>query len=298
MKLLPVVFAAGALCAQTPSPNQPQAPAGYLPAPKDDTVVAKVGDRNLTFAEVKAWMAGVPPQLQQAFQRDASGVLSSLALLEFLAAEGDKEKLAERSPAKEQIEYLRKTLVAQSFLDRTGPRFFPKQADVEKFYQEHPERFQMAKVSAIYLSFVDADAATEPGAKTRKEAEAKAEIEKVARQLAAGADFAATARKVSEDKESAEKGGEFGLIRKSDALDDAIKNAVFALKPGQITPPVKQANGYYLFRLDAYAVQPLDEVRDKLYEEIRQARFNEWFQETQKKYRVEVLPGYFGRPLP
>jgi hypothetical protein len=90
MKLLPVVFAAGALCAQTPSPNQPQAPAGYLPAPKDDTVVAKVGDRNLTFAEVKAWMAGVPPQLQQAFQRDASGVLSSLALLEFLAAEGDK----------------------------------------------------------------------------------------------------------------------------------------------------------------------------------------------------------------
>lgn len=295
MKFLSVLFSCGAvLCAQT---AQPQAPPGYLPAPKDDTIVAKVGSRNLTFAEVKAWMAGAPPNLQQAFQRDASGVLSSLALLEFLAGEADKDKLGDRSPTKEQIEYLRKTLVAQAFIDRSNTKYFPTQPDVEKFYNEHPERFQMAKVSAIYLAFVDADAAAEPGAKTRKDAEAKAEIEKIAKQLAGGAEFAALAKKVSEDKESAEKGGEFGLIRKSDAVDDAIKNAVFALKPGQVSAPVKQANGYYLFRLDEYRVQPLAEVREKLYEEIRQARFNEWFQETQKKYQVEIVPGYFGRPL-
>ena len=298
MKVLSVLFSCGVvLCAQTAPPGQPQAPAGYLPPPKDDTIVARVGERKLTFAEVKAWMAGAPPNLQQAFQRDASGVLSSLALLEFLAGEGDKDKLADRSPTKEQLEYVRKTLVAQAFIDRSNTRYFPAQADVEKFYKEHPERFQMAKVSAIYLAFVDADAATEAGAKSRKEAEAKAEIEKLAKQLAGGADFAATAKKVSDDKESAEKGGEFGVIRKSDALDDAIKNAVFALKPGQISPPVKQANGFYLFRLDQYTVQPLEEVREKLYEEIRQARFNEWFQETQKKYQVEITPGYFGRPL-
>lgn len=295
MKFLSVLFSCGAvLCAQT---AQPQAPAGYLPAPKDDTVVAKVGSRNLMFGEVKAWMAGAPPNLQQAFQRDASGVLSSLALLEFLAGEADKDKLGDRSPTKEQIEYLRKTLVAQAFIDRSNTKYFPTQPDVEKFYNEHPERFQMAKVSAIYLAFVDADAAAVPGVKTRKDAEAKAEIERIGKQLAGGAAFAALAKKLSEDKESAEKGGEFGLIRKSDAVDDAIKNAVFALKPGQVSAPVKQANGYYLFRLDEYRVQPLSEVREKLYEEIRQVRFNEWFQETQKKYQVEIVPGYFGRPL-
>jgi peptidyl-prolyl cis-trans isomerase C len=261
----------------------------------DDAVVGKVAGRDLTMGEVRTMLRGAPPNLSQAIQTDPRGVINSLLILHSLAAEGFKQELEQQSPLKEQLEYQRKQLVAQAYLDRNTSRFYPTNDEVLQFYRDKKDRFETATVRAIYVSFVAPDAPVSPREKTRTEAQAKKFIEDLAAQIAKGADFATLARKFSDDKESGAKGGEFGVIRKSDALDEEIKKAVFALTKGQISAPVKQANGFYLFQLDKRETQSYAEVREKLFDELRQSRFQEWFRGIQQQNSVEVLPGFFGR---
>jgi parvulin-like peptidyl-prolyl isomerase len=69
---------------------------------------------------------------------------------------------------------------------------------------------------------------------------------------------------------------------------------VFALKAGQVSDPVRFPSGFYLFRLEEMATQPYDQVRDQIFMEIRQKRFDEWLEKTRKGLDVKIEnPDFF-----
>ena len=92
----------------------------------------------------------------------------------------------------------------------------------------------------------------------------------------------------SEDATSASKDGDFGSFRRSDRLPDEVKSVVFDLKPGEVSKPVRQPNGFYLFRAEETGVEPLEKVRDRVAENLRTSRFNEWVQATQRSVEVKI----------
>jgi parvulin-like peptidyl-prolyl isomerase len=66
--------------------------------------------------------------------------------------------------------------------------------------------------------------------------------------------FDALARSESDDTNSAKSGGKLGYLSKSDGLDQAFANAIFApgLQPGQILAPVKSQFGYHIIQIMNY----------------------------------------------
>ncbi len=66
-------------------------------------------------------------------------------------------------------------------------------------------------------------------------------------QMVRGAPFAAVARQFSQSA-AAGSGGDIGWIQ-SGEFEDAINSAIEALRPGQITPPMRSISGYYLYLL-------------------------------------------------
>jgi parvulin-like peptidyl-prolyl isomerase len=170
--------------------------------------------------------------------------------------------------------------------------------DAKKYYEASQDRFTQARVRVIYLSFVASPPPqTDPAAKkVLTEAAAKAKAEDLLKQLRAGADFVALVKEHSEDATSAAKGGEFGTIRRSDKIPEEIKKVIFALKPGEVGGPVRQPNGFYLFRLDELSTQSLEEVRDTLVKEIRSSRLTEWMEEQKKGLQLKVLAPEFFSP--
>src|SRR5690606_19101964 len=77
----------------------------------------------------------------------------------------------------------------------------------------------------------EADAATAEAARQRAE-------ELAARAREPGADFAAIAREASDDLGSRETGGDLGVIEKG-LFAPAFEEALFAMKEGQISEPVR-----------------------------------------------------------
>jgi peptidyl-prolyl cis-trans isomerase SurA len=78
-------------------------------------------------------------------------------------------------------------------------------------------------------------------------AQRRLRVEDVMRQLRSGADFAKVAATFS-DAADALKGGELGW-REKERLPELFVDAIANLKPGQVSPVIKSANGFHIVKL-------------------------------------------------
>jgi peptidyl-prolyl cis-trans isomerase C len=290
------------LFAQAPSPvhvtpgpptlGAPAATPGSTVPP--DTVVLEVNGKKYTKEEVDQLIASLPPQFQKAAHSQPQ-MLNQVFLMKRLAEDAEKAGLDKQSPYKDALEFNRLQVLSQAELVTIQATAVISRLDQEKYYKDHPEKFRQAKVRVIYVAFnpTPGKAAAE-GKKLPTEEEARVKIEDLRKQILGGADFGKLARENSDDKASAAKDGDFGMITPKSAYPAAIKAAVFALKPGEVSEPVKEPNGYYLIRAEDVSVPPFEQVGTEVLQDMRQDHFTQVMKGLQAQYTVKVEnPSYF-----
>ncbi len=128
----------------------------------------------------------------------------------------------------------------QQDLPKTG---IVTDAEARAYFEQHPTDFEQVKFSIILFRIP---------AKERSNAVYLKELDKQAqgllKELKAGADFRAYAKKYSEDAGSAEKGGEVGTVHRVD-LDPKLAKGIFAI-PEKGMGIVKAADGVYIVKVD------------------------------------------------
>jgi peptidyl-prolyl cis-trans isomerase C len=288
MKSLSVFLFAccGALWAQTaPAP----AAAPQMPDVPDQTTIAVFDDGvKLTMADFKKIFSALPSENQPMALRDRKTFLQQWAFTRKLAQMAEKQKLDQESPAKEQLEYYRLIVLSQAKLAEAMSSMTVEPAEIVKFYDTDKERFKEVRVKAIYVSFGK-------GGKALTEDEAKAKATKLLADIRGGADFVKLVKENSDDETSKAKDGEFATLRRNDNIPDAIRAAVFSLKQGEVSEPVRQPNGFYLLRADEVRYRPLSQVRDEIFTELKQRHFGEWLEQTNKDTKVEIAsPAFLG----
>jgi peptidyl-prolyl cis-trans isomerase D len=169
-----------------------------------------------------------------------------------------------RTPEQVRVEYL---ALSVEMLQRQAQ---PDPAEVKKYYETHLSQFEVKESRQAAHIFVSADAAS--GTEARQKARAQAE--EIHQQLKkAPAGFAEMAKKRSEDPGSAANGGDLGYIGRGSMKDvPEFEEALYKLKPGEISAPVESRLGYHIIRLTA--VRPgqsksLDEVRGQIEQELK-----------------------------
>ncbi len=107
------------------------------------------------------------------------------------------------------------------------------------------------------------------------DAQAKQKAEKVLAELKAGGDFAALARRYSQDQATAARGGDLGFFGRGQMVPE-FEQAAFALKPGQSSEVVKTPLGYHIIKVEQERVNlPSDFVKNK-------ARYREQYLQEQQ----------------
>jgi peptidyl-prolyl cis-trans isomerase D len=169
-----------------------------------------------------------------------------------------------RTPEQVRVEYLALSVEMLQRQAQTDP------AEVKKYYETHLSQFEVKESRQAAHIFVSADAAS--GTEARQKARAQAE--EIYQQLKkAPAGFAEMAKKRSEDPGSAANGGDLGYISRGSMKDvPEFEEALYKLKPGEISVPVESRLGYHIIRLTA--VRPgqsksLDEVRGQIEQELK-----------------------------
>jgi peptidyl-prolyl cis-trans isomerase C len=289
----PVKVTPGAPAVQ--APGQPAATPATPPAPvSPDTVVAEVNGRKYTAAELDKLITMLPGQYQQ-MAKSQPQILSQVFLMQRLAEDALKVGLDQKEPYKEQLEMQRIQVLSTAELSNVTNTMPVTEEEQQKYYKDNPDKFKEVKVSVIHIGFSPPNAKpTADGKKLVTEADAKASIEDIAKQIQGGGDFGKLARDLSDDKASAAKDGDFGVIKQDSPYPPALKNAVFALKQGELSAPIKQANGFYLVRAEEINQRSFNESVVQIVPAVRQAKFQEWLKGMQAQYSVKVEnQGYF-----
>ncbi len=257
-------------------------------------VVAVINGQKITAKQAVAVLDTLTPEERKHFPETDAGIQQALQnayIRMSFADEGDKLKMADSPPWKGDLEAARRSILFQAYLQHlTTADFEVKDADITKYYADHPAEFEQMKLAVIQVSFLP------PGAKppadgkpTRTQAEAKAKAEEVVKKLRAGANFADVAKTDSDDAASAQKGGEIGSFPTGkNNLPANINDAVSKLKKGEVTDPLEARTGYYIILMSDRPKISFDEAKSRIIEELRSAHANEVMKATMAKYKIQV----------
>lgn len=138
-------------------------------APKPETkgtpVVARLGDRDITMAELDAAIQVLPPERQKDFAdpRKKREYLNQYLMEQMLYAAALRKGLAEQPEVKEKLERMRKTILAQlAYEAEMKPRVQVSPSEVQQYLAAHPDEVKEAAEAAKRL-------AQEKEAKARQE---------------------------------------------------------------------------------------------------------------------------------
>jgi len=144
----------------------------------------------------------------------------------------------------------------------------PMGDELDAYYRQHAAEFrtpESVKVRHILIKkpLAAADGKVDP----RQDAAAKAKAEDVLKQLHSGGDFAALAKKYSEDAASAANGGSVGQIAQGYGTAPEIEKVAFGMSKGQVSDLIPTSYGYEIIRVDdkvAAHARTLAEVRGEI----------------------------------
>ncbi len=174
-----------------------------------------------------------------------------------VAAYFDKHKEAYRVGERRKIRYL----VVD--IDKLRPQVVVTTREAERYYNANIEMYstpEQIRASHILLKTEGKDEAAVRKAAEKVLAEAKAP----------GADFAALAKKYSQDEQSVKQGGDLDYFSRGRMVPE-FEQAAFAMEPGQTSDLVKSTYGFHIVKLvdkKAATTRSFEEVRQQILDQL------------------------------
>ena len=218
-----------------------------------DTVIATVGDYELTLGELIAVRQSLPEQYQSLPPEVLTeGLLTQLVDQTVLAVRAEQTGLAARTDVRLNLLNQRNSALADAYLrERVGQRI--DEAAIREAYEtRYAEAEPVEQVKAAHILVEEEETAREIAAK-----------------LEDGADFADLAAEHGTDG-TAEQGGDLGWFEQGDMVPE-FADAAFALEAGAVSDPVESPFGWHLILLQdrrEKPVPPLESVQQEIVQSL------------------------------
>jgi len=255
----------------------------------DSAVIARVGDTEVTAAEIRAAIQNLDAntQAQAAHDPNALSQVVRAILAQRLVLKEALEKKWDQDPSvTTALDRLRDTAIAQTYLQSVSkpPATYPSDAEVQTVYDANkaqllvPRQYQMAQVFIRIPK----------GADEATVAKAQVKLDAVRKALAKhDADFAAIASADSDETESAARGGEIGWLAEN-RIQPEIRSQLGSLSKGAVNPPIRLDDGWHVIKVldvkEPYT-PTLDEIRPQLIQKMRAERA----QANSQQYIAQLL---------
>ena len=249
--------------------------AGPELAAAEDDVVARVGDIEITAAELKFAQEEMAPQFEAVDEDDRkAAVLAELIDLKLMAAAALRGGVAEDETFKARMNFLRDQALRVAHFEKNAIEKLTEE-EIRQRYDEviaGTERQEEVRARHILV-------------KTKEEAEA------VIAQLDEGGDFSEVAKEKSTGP-SGPGGGDLGFFGRGQMVPP-FEEAAFALADGAYTKePVQTQFGWHVIKREETRELPLPEfeqVRERYRQELLRDRYKDLLEEARAAEDVEIL---------
>jgi parvulin-like peptidyl-prolyl isomerase len=280
-------------------PAQIQIGVAEVPTEKDRIVIS-VSGVEYTREEVDRLRNYLPPEFRANTQTMSNkAFLESFGFMQALAQKARAEGVLDKEPYKTQRQFNETSFLSNSYLQMISSTMKISDEEKQAFYDANPNQFQEVRVSAIYVNFSPVpELAEKEGKPVVLESAALEKAQGLHAQAVAGADFAQLAHDNSEDKASAEKGGDLGYFKPADPLSPAIKSAVFAMGVGDTSAPVKDNARFYLFRVTDKRMRPFADVKADIDKTLSDAKLLERLDAIRDEIKINAADAEWLNQIP
>jgi peptidyl-prolyl cis-trans isomerase C len=202
---------------------------------------------NEDLAVAEADLAGSLPQQMTPEQKRE--YLTSYAIdLKLVAAEAEKEKVSDPAALQKRLDYFRNKILMEDLLTKVAKDAATDEA-MKKLYDDTVKSVKPEEeVHARHILL-----------------ENEADAKKAEERVKGGEDFAKVAKELSKDPGSSD-GGDLGWFTK-DRMVKEFADAAFAMKPGDISDPVKSQFGWHIIKVEDRRTKPVptfDQVKPQI----------------------------------
>jgi peptidyl-prolyl cis-trans isomerase D len=145
---------------------------------------------------------------------------------------------------------------AQATLAQVSAQITVPDADLLDYYAKNKDRYISTEQRHAHHILVAVNTKVDDAAALKKAQDLEAKLK-------AGGNFESLAKQSSDDAGSAAQGGDLGLSERG-SLEAPFGDALFAMKPGEVSAPVRTKFGYHIIRLD-----DIVPAKGKTFEEAR-----------------------------
>jgi len=282
-----------ALIAQTPNPP----PAASRPTPgtapvTEDSVILTVGPEKITKSQFEAIVASLPANQRSQLTTPAARrkLADEIGRLEALATEARARKLDQDPTVKEMLRMQDQSILANALVKQQMAVDGANSALLHDYYDKHKDEFEQIKADHILIRFQGSRVPLRQGQKDLTDAEALARAQEIRQKLAQGGDFAQIAKADSDDVGTGANGGSLPAFGPGEMVP-AFAKAAEALKPGEISQPVKTEFGYHIIKLESHDAKPFSEAQKEIEQKMAQA----FVEKVSQQFPITMDESYFGK---
>lgn len=235
-------------------------------------VVAIVGGEMITVEDVQAFVDEIPQLKDVPFEQIYPKMLDLLINNKIIALGAREAGITRHPEIKRMIQLTREQIITQAYLSQLLDKAVT-QKDLENLYAEQVKAFEpKTEIHARHILL-------------GSEAQAKDTLI----QLQAGADFATLANQKSLDKNA--PNGDLGYFTK-DMMIPEFAEAVFKMKKGELSAPVKTAYGWHVIQVeDVRKTQApsFESQKDILRQKAMERKLPQILQQERQRRSVRIL---------
>jgi len=266
------------------------------PTVPPDRVVIQEGDIKITAAQFDRLVETLPEQYRTlARGAGRKQFADSLVQVLVLAQEGQRRKLDATTDYKTLVMFQDLNVLASLTADEMKKSATTDEADIRKYYDDHKNEYDQVHARHILVRAQGSNVPVKPGQKDLTDAEALAKAQELRAKIAGGADFATIAKQESDDAGSGANGGDMPAFRHGQMVP-SFEAAAFALKPGELSQPVKSQFGYHIILVESHEARPFAEVRPEIEARIKPEATKKAVDALTAQHPPLLDPDYFNLP--
>uniref|UniRef100_Q029S0 PpiC-type peptidyl-prolyl cis-trans isomerase n=1 Tax=Solibacter usitatus (strain Ellin6076) TaxID=234267 RepID=Q029S0_SOLUE len=209
-----------------------------------------------------------------------------------LSQEGKRRKLDETDRYRNQLTYSAAGILSNHTEEDIRKKIKIDDAMLEDYLKAHPLDYMQVRARHILIRTPGSSLPLEPGQKELTDAEALTKAQELRAKIVAGADFADVAKIESNDISTNTKGGDLGFFKRGQ-MAPSIEEAAFALKPGEISQPVKTSMGYTVIKVEEIKpVKSFEELRPDLERNLRNELTRKYVDDLKALTKIEIDPEF------
>lgn len=240
----------------------------------DKTVVAVVNGKEIIAEELRMTAQQNKVDYNSLNVNQKQLLLNGLINRQLVAMEARNQKYDQTPDMKLKLTALEDSILAATFLEEMTKKVEVTEQELKDLYEKNVQQNAQNQYKARHIL-------------VKEEATAK----EIIKQLAEGGDFAAIAKEKSEDKSSAEKGGDLDWFNTRTMVPEFAK-AVESAKVGELPKEaVKSAFGWHVILVeDMKPIEPptYESSKEKLETMIIKNKLTKYLEELNSKAKVEV----------